>query len=427
MSQDLNLKKLKLKIEGMHCQSCEVLIERKFKKVGGIEKVNVDYAKGEAEIYCSKEPKIEELQSAIKEYGYNILPSSEQNAILDQNYKNTKNDYFQIGAIFLILFGVYLLLKKLNLIHGLAISEEMSYGFVFLMGLAASVSTCLAVTGGLLLAIAAKYNESFSYLNGFQKFKPHIYFNLGRIISYAFFGGLVGALGSLLTFSPKITGLMTIFASLVMIILGFQLLHLFPWMRRFQPKIPKFLAHKIYDFSSKSNKSTSFLLGASTFFLPCGFTQALQLYVLANGNWKVGALTMFIFSLGTLPALMSLSAISSFIKGTLQNYFLKFAGVAVIMLGFFNINNGLALSGSKFSLASISPFGGNELGQQEEFSANIIDGKQIVEMRVVGLNYYPNQFTVVQGIPVEWRIEASQAQGCAQVISVPKLGIVKYL
>lgn len=412
----------------MHCANCEVLIERKFKKVAGVEKINVSYASGKAEIYCSQVPQIRELQNAIQQDGYAVSSWHERNTIPDLPHKNTKKDYFQIGAIFLIIVAAYLILKELNLVHGLAISDNMSYGFVFVIGLVAAMSTCLAVTGGLLLAVAAKYNERFPYLTGAQKLKPHLYFNIGRIVSYTVLGGAVGALGSVVTFSPKATGFMTIAVSLVMIILGFQLLHLFPWMRRFQPKMPKFLAHKIHDLSGKDSKSAPFMLGASTFFLPCGFTQALQLYVLAKGDMMTGALTMLAFSLGTLPALMSLSTISSFAKGTFQRHFLKFSGVLVIMLGLFNVNNGIALTGSNFNLASVlSASGNNTTNQQEELSAEIVDGKQIIDMRVVGLNYYPHQFTVAQGIPVEWRIDGSQAEGCAQVVSVPKLGIIKYL
>lgn len=424
-----SLKKVQFKIHGMHCASCEVVIERKFKKIAGIEKVNVSHVNGKAEVFCSQEPSIHELQKAIKHDGYGVSLWGERNSSLDTFRRNTKKDYFHIGAIFLIIVALYLILKEFHLVPQLGITDNMSYGFIFLIGLVAAMSTCLAVTGGLLLAVAAKYNERFPYLTGVQKLKPQLYFNVGRICSYTVLGGAVGALGSVLTFSPRATGFMTIAASAVMIILGFQLLNLFPWMRRFQPKMPKFLAHKIHDLSGKDSKGAPFLLGASTFFLPCGFTQALQLYVLSKGDMTTGAFTMLAFSLGTLPALMSLSAISSFAKGVFQQYFLKFSGVLVIMLGLFNVNNGIALTGSNFSLASVFQGGSRAVAQNEEVDPNvkIIDGKQIVDMQVVGLDYVPHQFTVVQGLAVEWRIDGSRAQGCAQVVTVPKLGITKYL
>ena len=48
-------------------------------------------------------------------------------------------------------------------------------------------------------------------------------------------------------------------------------------------------------------------------------------------------------------------------------------------------------------------------------------------MSVVGLRYEPHQFKVQAGVPVEWRIDASQARGCAQILVAPKLNIQERL
>jgi sulfite exporter TauE/SafE len=209
----------------------------------------------------------------------------------------------------------------------------------------ASVSSCIAVTGGLLVAVAAKYNDATSGLSAALRFRPHIFFNAGRVISYMLLGGAIGALGSTFTMSAEASGTLMILASVIMIVLGLQMLNLFPWLKRLQPRMPKVLAHRIHDLSEKDVKGGAFLLGASTFFLPCGFTQALQLYVLAKGSFPTGALTMLAFALGTLPAIVSLSMVSSFATGTFQRYFLKLAGAAVVLLGLFNIESGLTLAG----------------------------------------------------------------------------------
>ena len=302
----------------------------------------------------------------------------------------------------------------------------MSYGVVFLIGLFAAVSTCIAVVGGLLLAVAEKHNELHPELSGIQKFRPHIYFNAGRIVGYTAFGAAIGGLGSVISLSPQFNGYLTLLVSVVMLLLGFQLLHLFPWLRRFSPKMPKFIGHKIHDLSGKESKGTPFVLGAFTFFLPCGFTMALQLYVLATGDWKIGALTMLVFSLGTLPALLSLSAITSFAKGAFQRHFLKFAGVLVVLLAIFNINNGFALAGINIDLASAFKNNGS-VASNSTPTSQIVDGKQIVDMTVSGYSYTPSKFTVVQGVPVEWRIDGRNAVGCGQVLVMPTLGVSKYL
>ncbi len=415
---DIPLKKIKVNINGMHCSSCEVLIERSFKKIEGVEKVKVNHASGKAELQCSEEPSLEQLNQVIKGQGYSVsgVDSSKP------SYYQLKRDHLEIGAIFVIVVGLYLLLKQFDILpKGIGISENMGYGIVFLIGLVAAFSTCMAVTGGLLLSISAKYNEQNQSLTGIQKFKPHIYFNLGRVVSYTLLGGLLGVLGSVLIISPKVTGILIIVVSLIMILLGLQILNIFSWSKYLQPKMPKFIAHKILDANTKSSKSGSFLFGASTFFLPCGFTQALQLYVLSQGSFAVGALTMLVFSLGTLPGLISLGAISSFAKGVFQKYFTKTAAVVVILLGALSLVNGFALTGSVIGVNSISD---NIIGDS---GIKIVEGKQIVEMEINGLDYTPATFTLKQGIPVEWRINGKNARGCASVISVPNLGITEYI
>jgi len=419
-------KKINLKVIGMTCASCEVLLERGMKKVPGVHNVQVSRAKEKAYVHCDESVQLEDLQAAVAEKGYTLIPHDAIETPVRMPFivKN-KERFSEIGSVLVVLIGIYIILNQLDILpKSIGVADNMSYGFIFVIGLVAATSTCLAVAGGLLLAVANKYNEAHPHLTGVQKFKPHIWFNSGRIVSYVLLGGAIGALGSVLSISPKVTGIITIAASLLMIVMGIQLLQIFPWMNKIQLKMPKFIAHKVYDAShqearKETGKWTSFLFGGSTFFLPCGFTQALQLYVLGKGDFVTGALTMLAFSLGTLPSLAGIGAFTSFAKGKTQRHFMTFSAVLVIVLGLFNIPNGLALAGAAVSL------GGNSLDIGE--NVQIIDGKQIVEMAVEGLDYYPHKFTVLQGIPVEWRIDGTKAEGCAQVVTVPKLGITEFL
>jgi hypothetical protein len=190
--------------------------------------------------------------------------------------------------------------------------------------------------------------------------------------------------------------------------------------------MPKFLAHRIHDLAGKETKGGAFILGASTFFLPCGFTQALQLYVLAKASFTVGALTMLVFALGTLPALLSLSAVSSFATGAFQRHFLRLAGAAVILLGVFSLQSGLVLTDTGMNSASLID-SKKEISRPRDQAVPAVSEMQVVNMKVVGLEYIPNRFTVKQGVPVEWRIDAQNAQGCGRILIVPKLRIQKLL
>jgi uncharacterized protein len=414
------LRTQKFAVSGMTCVNCEVLVGQRLKTVPGIEDVRVRHAEGSAEIDYRGNLDLPALQRAVAEDGYSVIPwdmnSGEQ--------RNAARDYAEIIGILAILVGIAFALQHFGLMpRGFAVTEGMTLGLVFLIGLVASVSSCMAVTGGLLVAAAAAYNDNTPGLAGFQRLKPHLYFNAGRILSYTLLGGTIGAIGSALTLSPEANGILTITASAIMIVLGLQMLGLLPRVGRFL--LPKSVGQRIHDLASNKVAGGAFTLGALTFFLPCGFTQALQLYVLGKGSFALGALTMLVFALGTLPALLSLSALSSFARGGFQKRFLRFAGAAVVVLGFLNIEYGLVLSGlgsgvkpsvAEADVASIAPV-----------AATQMEGKQVVNMRVVDFTYLPAIFEVKQGIPVEWRIDASEAVGCGLVILAPGLRIRQLL
>src|ERR1700694_2498566 len=133
---------------------------------------------------------------------------------------NTPRDYVEIGAAVVILGGILLILKQLDFLpQNFSMSAEMSYPLIFMIGLVASVSSCMAVTGGLLVAIAAKYNETHGSLSTAERIKPLVYFNAGRIIAYTVLGGAIGALGSALTLSATVNGILMIAVSIIIILL----------------------------------------------------------------------------------------------------------------------------------------------------------------------------------------------------------------
>ncbi len=411
------MKTLTFSIKGMTCSSCEILLERQLRKVSGVSKVSIDRSGENGVVECEENVTLSQLQQAV-DPKYTLLAKGDVGKIKFIT-ANTKR-FAEIGGVLIVLFGLYLLFQKLELLpSNFSVSDNMSYGFVFVLGLLAATSTCLAVSGGLLLAISQKYNQNNPNLTSIQKFKPHLWFNIGRIVSYAVLGGLIGFIGSFLTISPQVTGIVTIIVSVLMVIMGFQLLQIFPWLNKLQVKMPKFIAQRIYDKENSTTvrKTTSFLFGAATFFLPCGFTQALQLYVLSKGDFVTGAAVMFLFSLGTLPALISVGALSSFAKGNLQRHFMTFSALLIIVLGIFNIPSGLNLTGATVTLP-------------EESSAPVaaVDNNvQVIEMKVEGLDYVPSRFTITKGVPVEFLVDGRNAQGCARVLVISDLKVKEYL
>ena len=234
--------KVTLGIRGMHCPNCEVLIERRIKSLPGVVAARANQHTGQVEIHSLTPLDTNHLQRALAEEGYSL---GVKTASGQRGDKNTAKDYVEIGAALVVLLGVVLVVQHFGwLPRGLSVSENMSYGVVFLIGLVASVSSCIAVTGGLLVAVAAKYNDASGSPAGLQRLKPLIWFNAGRIISYTLLGGAVGALGSALKLSEEANGILTIVASVIMIVFGLQMLKLFPSLGRLLPKMPRLFGTK---------------------------------------------------------------------------------------------------------------------------------------------------------------------------------------
>ncbi|MCR4285827.1 MAG: sulfite exporter TauE/SafE family protein, partial [Candidatus Kaiserbacteria bacterium] len=91
---------------------------------------------------------------------------------------------------------------------------------------------------------------------------------------------------------------------------------------------------------------TPLLVGIATFFLPCGFTQSMQLYTLSTGSFLSGGLTMLAFALGTFPVLALISFSSFSIQNSSKSgIFFKSAGLIVIMFALLNLINSLVIIG----------------------------------------------------------------------------------
>ena len=295
-------------IRGMHCKACELMTESELKEFPYISSVKASLKSSLVEVVGDFDDKTplqvaEELSSVLHPHGYTLSVEKIEKKI---NWKE-----FYIAIPITVLFVViYIVLQKIGLIN-LVNATKISYGTAFVIGIIASLSSCMAVVGGLLLSMSATFakeaNANYSHARpgGFRgdKFKPQIMFHVGRIVSFFVLGGVIGALGSAFQLNSFGTFILSFIIALVMLILGINLLDVFPWAKRLQPGMPKFLSRHALGVSKLNHTLTPLLVGVATFFLPCGFTQSMQLFTLTTGNFLQGSLTMLSFALGTFPVL----------------------------------------------------------------------------------------------------------------------------
>ncbi|OIP85541.1 hypothetical protein COV88_03000 [Candidatus Saccharibacteria bacterium CG11_big_fil_rev_8_21_14_0_20_41_19] len=403
-----------IQIKGMHCKSCTIVVAEELNKIPGVMNATVSLKTNKATIQFTDEPTDSQIEKAIDKAGY--IVGYDKKTLFSRD----KSTYIQIIfslAILIILFFIFKFLGFSGINLGNLGNDK---GMVaLLVGITAGFSTCMALVGGLVIGLSARYAENHQSATVVQRFKPHLFFNLGRIVTFFVLGGVIGSFGSLSKLDGTITGLLTIIIGFVMLILGLQLTELFPKLSNKGITLPVGLA-KLFGINQHKNREYShknaLILGGLTFFLPCGFTQAMQLVTIGSGSFATGSIVMGLFAIGTAPGLLGVGGLMSVIKGKFSKTFFRFVGVLVVLLAIFNISNGVNLTGYKF-----------DFSLPNNSNTNVID-KDAIILRTVftpsvsSQDITPNTFNVQIGKSYVLEVDAKgDGEGCMSTIMIPGL------
>lgn len=449
------VKSTRLRIGGMTCVSCQNKIERKLRNTAGVKSVKVSYSTGIVDItYDTDIISLKDISTIIHRLDYQVLTENGQ-----QEPKTSR-----VIGILVIVVSLYVLLQQFGVLNLLVPSQladtKMGYGMLFVIGLITSVH-CIAMCGGINLSQCIPHSdaadEKKSYLSSFR---PAFLYNLGRVISYTSIGFILGFVGLFLGggsgagLPTMFQGILKLIAGVFMVIMGINMLGIFPALRKLQPKMPNIFARKVG--AEKAKSKSPFIVGLLNGLMPCGPLQSMQIVALASGNPFVGALSMFLFSLGTVPLMLGLGAIVSALGKKFTKKVMSVGAVLVVVLGLAMLSQGGSLTGflpPNYLLAVILalcavgivsglPFrkpykvistvgvlglavllltsgslwnldsSGNASSTAVSSDIQVVDGKQVVNSTLAS-GRYPN-ITVQAGTPVKWVIDAPKGSinGC---------------
>ncbi len=329
--------------------------------------------------------------------------------------------YFLVKSLF--HFDLLQFLKDLYMLKYFSqLGHDASYGVLFILGLLTSFH-CIGMCGGITISQTIRYKNHNDGSRSYAWLVPSALYNTGRVIAYTLVGGIVGGIGQVISFSGMWKGIVPIVGGVFMILMGVNLIGIFPFLRRLTIPVPHFVAKKIL---TNNNNYGPFYVGLLTGLMPCGPLQIVQLYALGTRSVVFGALSMFIFSLGTVPLLFSFGAINSFINKKNMNYILKVSALFVIILGFAMVGRGLSLSGVMINMAAMMHTPANTSSMDSAIAQ--INGN----IQTVSISIKPDSFTpivVQKGIPVRWIIkaDADKLNECNKAITIPKYKIDKNL
>jgi sulfite exporter TauE/SafE/copper chaperone CopZ/plastocyanin len=413
----------------MHCDACSTLITSQFKKVDGVRNVKVDLGAQTAEVfYNDRAPSVPALRARAEKYGYTVSTSRPAPA------GQQKIPLWQWAVATLIaagLVGLFALLQRSGLMSvvGTA-SAGASYGVALLVGVVASLSTCLAVVGAIVIAFAEIYQAAPGESAASAVVRPNILFHVGRIATFAVLGGFLGLIGGELSLSGRFVSVLTMAVAVFMLLLGLNILGLAPSLTRLGIKMPARLTSGLDRMKTSRSPAMPLALGGLTFFLPCGFTQSMQIMALGSGSFVRGASIMALFAVGTLPVLFTAGVTASWTRQHKVVVFQKAAGLLVIAFALFTLSSGARLFGFTGRVtpgttvtAPPSTTPPTTIPPVTTPPTTTPTTSQRIEMHVKYSGFEPAVLHVKKGIPVTFVVFGDEVTGCTSRIIIPSLNI----
>jgi sulfite exporter TauE/SafE/copper chaperone CopZ len=384
-------------IQGMTCAACETRLNRTLKKLPHVTSVKASTRLAQATITSDRPVDPAAIERLIVKAGYKVGRAKRPWLT---NERVVWRDCLVTVAV--IVF-VYLAARAAGLgsigevIGG---RTDSSLALFALLGVAASLSTCMALVGGVVLGLSARFAETHPDATSAQRVRPQVMFNLGRVVGFTALGAVLGAVGEALSLSGAGLGALMLAVAVVMGLLGAKLTGLSPRLAAATWTLPAGFANLIHrdgDTARPYRDSTALALGALSFFLPCGFTQAAQVAAAASGSPLTGALILGLFTLGTTPGLMAVGTLSSFVQGRWAATAFRAMGVLVLAFAVSNLGNAV-------QLIAPAAFQDSAPVTATARTDNVTDedGFQVVRIQVDARGYTPQQTVVYAGQPIRW-------------------------
>lgn len=411
-----------VRIKGMTCAACEETVGSAFAALPGVSFASASVRAGTVHLRGDAIPTDDALSSALAQTPYSLG----MRAWLSRDASVWRDLGWGAVAVTALILAMALWdpsSRVGNLTGGLGIGSAM---LVLGLGVAASLSTCMAIVGGLVLSLSASSPASLPGSAPARRggsVATHAAFNLGRIVGFGALGAVAGVAGKAFSLSGNALAIAMIVVALATAVLGLRLTEVSPRIGAWQVTLPTSWARWARKSPSAAATSTTgrashakaFALGAATFFLPCGFTQVAQLLALASGSPVTGGAIMALFAVGTTPGLFAFGVAAASARGRASRRPLRIIGAVVIALAVVTGLGGLTGAGLLTPRVSATP---------TTRSVNVADaeGRQVVTT-IVGLDGYSPEVAVVYvNEPVTWVLQPVGA-GCASIVDASSLGL----
>lgn len=390
------MSKIYIKIDGIHCNHCEDTIKKELLKLENIS--NVSFNGYIACITYNDKLNYMDIINKINKLGYYTKMEYISDNINDLDNKIKLKEFILISLLIIITIVIIYKIFGFNIFNFIpTIDSNITYGMLFITGVLTSIH-CISMCGSINLIASINHDYKISL-------KRPILYNLGRIISYTLIGGVVGLLGKIITINNIVSGIIIIFASLIMFLMALSMLGIV----KFRFKL----------FNLKLHSRNPFIIGLLNGLMPCGPLQAMQLYALSTGSIIKGSLSMLLFGLGTVPLMLMVGTVLNLVNGKGKVFINKLSSILILFLSLIMFNRGLLA-------LNIDLFEG--LNNYDDFVvADIIDNYQVISFDLTYDNY--QNIIVQKDIPVKIiiNVDKKYLTGCNNEINIDNFNIKQEL
>ncbi len=279
-------------VDGVICPNCTYEINARLKRIEGVCSVKTSYLKSEVTAEYDPERITEpEIAARLAQMGYPV----------GKGRHNLLSDALGLLGI----AALYFVLTKLIGAVPMPMAEEgMSMGLVFLTGLLCGVH-CIGMCGGIMLT----QHDALAY-------------NGGRMVGYTAMGAVLGAVGSVLTFSAGMKSAVFLLAGGLVVLIGLQMWGV-PFLRKLRPGLP----------SPCGRRGRPFVVGLLTGVMPCGMLTSMWFVAASAASAVKGAATMLTFGLGTSVCMLLFGLLGDALTRKYNKYILKASTILIITMG----------------------------------------------------------------------------------------------
>ncbi|HEX8548588.1 MAG TPA: sulfite exporter TauE/SafE family protein [Cytophagaceae bacterium] len=198
----------------------------------------------------------------------------------------------------------------------------------FMIGLSGSLH-CLGMCGPIAIALPVRTSDPFI------KLLKYLLYNLGRVLTYATLGLLIGIVGKGFA-SAGLQQVLSIAAGVLIIasvLLVYNPFRFHVGNNGFITTIQSKIKLSFQYYLCKRGYSSLFIVGLLNGLLPCGMVYMAMLGALATGGPMSGAAFMAAFGLGTVPLMLAVSLTGNVVSAKVRSLFFKASPILGCIVG----------------------------------------------------------------------------------------------